>query len=77
MIQNPNHNPQNPYTSALQEMSLEQLKEFFALYLHSILRLNRSSEIFLRQWVISAVFDYILEHRILHPLDNHEEYESK
>ena len=44
MTQNPNHNPENPYTSALQEMSLEQLEVFFDLYRCNILRERKSSK---------------------------------
>ena len=71
MTQNPNHNPENPYTSALREMSLEQLGEFFALYQRNILRENRSSMICLKQWAISIAFYYALRHRILPLLDTY------
>ena len=66
MNQHPNHNLQNPYTSALQEMSLEQLKEFFLLgYQRNILRENKSSMICQKQWGLSIAFYYALELRIL------------
>ena len=77
MTQHPNHNPQNPCTFALQEMSLGQLKEFFALCSHNISRLNKSSEICHSQWGLSIVFYCALEHRILPLFDNPEENECK
>ena len=70
MIQHPNHNPQNPCTFALQEMSLEQLKEFFDLSQHNILQENKSSEICHSQWGLSIIFYCVLKHRILHQFDN-------
>ena len=77
MIQHPNHSPENLYTFAPRVMSLEQLKVFFRVYLHSISLTNKSSEIFLMQWEISIVFDYALMHHILPLLDSHEECDNK
>ena len=69
MNQHPNHNPENPYTSALQEMSLEQLARFFGLCQRNILQESKSSEICRLQWVISIVFYCALERRILPQFD--------
>ena len=65
MTEHPNHNQENPCTSALQGMSLEQLKGFFLLGLHNISQENKSSKICLKQWGLSVTFYYALEHRIL------------
>ena len=69
MNQHPNHNPENHHASALQEMSWEQLREFFALYPHNTARGRKSSDFFLTQLDLSVIFDYVAMHRILPQFD--------
>ena len=72
MTQHPNHNPENLCTSALREMSWEQLKEFFRLYQYNILLRSKSSTIYQMQWDLSIAFYYVLMHRILPVFDIYE-----
>ena len=77
MTQHPDHSPQSHHTFDSQEKSLERLREFFLLYPYSTARGNKSSEIFLMQWDLSTIFDYVSVHHVLPLFDTDEDHDDK